>query len=854
MKISTQTIKFLNEKWHSAGDPAPDGVDALVKAIGAQLGAVEESIPFGERFKDVVIVKVVKVDNHPDADRLHVCWVDDGRKVQDVERNDQGLVQIVCGAPNVHEGMFAAWLPPKSTVPVTYGTDEPFVLSARPLRGVVSNGMMASPKELALGDSHEGILEIVPDADEHIEPGTRFAEAYHLDNDVVIDMENKMFTHRPDCFGWLGIAREIEGIQRRAYKSPEWYRMDAEVPAVEGEALAFSVNNDIPTDVPRFTAIVMRDVELKPSPVWLQVDLARAGLRPINNIVDFTNYFMLLTGQPIHAYDYDKVKSFSGGDTAVLNIRHPHPGEKITLLNGKEIEPRAEAMMVAAGDHLACVGGSMGGADTEVDEQTKNIIIEAANWDMYSIRRTSMAHGIFTDAVTRFNKGQSPLQNRAVVARIVDEIRRHAGGKVASELIDINHVPEEAVARGSLHAPVTVTAKFVNERLGWALSADEMRTLLTNVECKVDVNGDELTVTAPFWRTDIEIPEDIVEEVGRLYGYDHLPLELPMRSIMPASKNSLLETKSAVRDALADAGANEVLTYTFVHGNLLQKTGQNTAQAFQVANALSPDLQYYRMSLMPSLLDRVHPNIKAGHDRFALFELGKTHNLLHENDDEDGLPREFEVLGLVTTANDKLTKDKGAAFYEARAYLEYLARRFGVTIEYTPISGDPDFPIMKPYDLSRSASIQVKGGEPLGIIGEFKPSVLKNLKLPKHTAGFELNPAALVRPVEAGPRYTALPRFPRVEQDICLKVPAATPYAEVYSFVESHLNGNRPDKTYHTLSPLDIYQREDDMGHKQITLRLQIASFERTLTDDEVAKLLTGVATAAEGALHAERV
>lgn len=852
MKISTQTIKFLNEKWHSAGDPAPDGVEALTHAIGAQLGAVEEVLPFGERFKDVLIVKVVKVEDHPDADRLHVCWVDDGRKVPDVERNDQGLVQIVCGAPNVRAGMFAAWLPPKSTVPSTYGTNEPFVLEARPLRGVVSNGMMASPKELSLGDSHEGILEIIPDEDEHIEPGMRFAEAYHLDGDVVIDMENKMFTHRPDCFGWLGIAREIEGIQHRAYKSPEWYRSDAEVPGVEADALPLTVHNEITDVVPRFTAIVLRDVELKPSPVWLQVDLARAGLRPINNIVDFTNYFMLLTGQPIHAYDYDKVKSFSGGNEAVLTIRYPKPGEKITLLNGKEIEPRAEAMMVAAGDHLACVGGSMGGSDTEVDEHTKNIIIEAANWDMYSIRRTSMAHGIFTDAVTRFNKGQSPLQNRAVVARIVDEIRRHAGGKVASELIDINHVPEEAVQRDSLHAPVQVSTQFINERLGWKLSADEMRTLLTNVEFRVEVQGDELTVTAPFWRTDIEIPEDVVEEVGRLYGYDHLPLDLPRRSIMPASRNKLLETKSAIRDALADAGANEVLTYTFVHGNLLEKTGQNPEQAFQVANALSPDLQYYRMSLMPSLLDLVHPNIKAGHDHFVLFELNKTHSLLHA-DDDDGLPTEFELLGLTVAANDK-TAQVGAAYYEARTYLDYLAERFGLVLEYAPIAEEIDLPIMKPYDQHRSALVRVRGGEDLGVIGEFKPSVLKRLKLPKHTAGFEVSTEVFVRLAGAKRRYTALPRFPRVEQDICLKVPAATMYAQIYDFVESHLATNRPDKTYHTLSPLDIYQREDDREHKQVTLRLSIASYERTLTDDEVAKLLAGVADAAASELHAERV
>jgi phenylalanyl-tRNA synthetase beta chain len=841
----------LNEKWHSAGDPAPSGVDDLVVTIGAQLGAVEETVPFGERFKDVIIVKIVSVADHPDADRLHVCKVDDGRAVTDVDRDENGLVQIVCGAPNVREGMLAAWLPPTATVPSTYGTGEPFVLSARPLRGVVSNGMMASPKELTLGDSHEGILEIVPDADEVIEPGTRFAAAYHLDGDVIIDMENKMFTHRPDCFGWLGIAREIEGIQQRAYKSPEWYRTDAPIPDMETEELPLDVQNELPGDVPRFTAITMRNVQVKPSPVWLQVDLARAGLRPINNIVDFTNYFMLLTGQPLHAYDYDKVRAISGEGTARLVVRKPRAGEKITLLNGKEIEPRADAIMIATDQQLIGVGGVMGGGDTEVDDTTTNIILECATFDMYSIRRTSMAHGLFTDAVTRFNKGQSPLQNRAVIVRIVDEIRRHAGGKVAGQLIDVNNLPTEVQDRGSLYAPVTVTTAFINDRLGWDLSADVMRGLLANVEFQVTADGESLTITAPFWRTDIEIPEDIVEEIGRLYGYDHLHMELPQHDLTPAPKNPSLQLKVAIRDALADAGANEVLTYSFVHGNLVDKAGQNRELAFQLSNALSPDLQYYRLSLTPSLLDRVHANIKSGHEQFALFEIGKAHIVGVEEDD---LPKELERVALVWTASDKAAAGlPGAPYYQARAYLQRLLQvlGFGDRVRFEPLT-DTNDQATTYYAAGRAATVMLDD-HIIGRIGEYTASVRKALKLPTATAGFELGITTLLDATRQA-AYTALPRFPRVEQDICLKVPADTPYAEVYDFVASHLDGNRPDKTHHTLTPLDIYQRDDDPDHKQITLRLQIASFERTLTDDEISALLTNVAEAAAHTLRAERV
>jgi phenylalanyl-tRNA synthetase beta chain len=855
MKISTGALKFINQHYGSAGDPAADGIDDLVARIGAQLGAVEEVIPFGERFQGVLVVRIVSCEDHPQADRLHVCKIDDGGRAENVERDENGHVQVVCGAPNAREGLLVAWLPPGATVPNTYSTPDPFVLESRALRGVISYGMLASPKELSFGDSHDGILEI----DGDIAPGTAFAESQHLDGDVIIDMENKMFTHRPDCFGWLGIAREIEGIYHRPYKSPEWYRMDAEIPEPEAEMmLPFTFHNELPELVPRFTAIVMRDVTVKTSPVWLQADLARVGLRPINNIVDYTNFFMIETGQPLHAYDYDKVKALSGGEGAVITVRHPREGEKITLLNGKEIEPRAEAVMIATDKTLIGIGGVMGGADTEVDENTKNIILECANFDMYSIRRTSMAHGLFTDAVTRFNKGQSPLQNRAVLAKVVDEIRRFADGKVASPLTDDNHLSEEVITRGNLHAPVTVTSGFINARLGFDLSAEDMAGLLRNVEFRVDVQDDAMTISAPFWRTDIAQPEDIVEEVGRLYGYDHLPLVLPRRDLTPAPRDAGIELKMAISRALAKAGASETLNYSFVHGDLLAKVGQDTAKAFRISNALSPDLQYYRLSLTPSLLDKVHANSKAGHGEFALFEVNKVH--AKDIRDEDGLPKELSRVALVFAADDKTAKAQyaGAPYYQARKYLLNLLTALGVEaageLVFEPLDpADPD-PSTAYYQPGRSATIKL-GEVTLGRIGEYASSVRRALKLPAFTAGFELGLAPLAAHLkQTGSSYVQLPRFPAVEQDICLRVPADMPYAQVFSFVWGHIDANRPEQTYHSLGPVDIYQREGDPAHKQITLRLRIASYERTLTDTEVNALLDGVAAAAAETVGAERV
>lgn len=843
MKVSLNKLRYINEHEDTGANLVPSDVDDLVVRIGAQLGAVEEVVPYGKGLDAAIIVKVVGCEKHPDADKLSLCRVDDGGVVRDVERGDDGLVQVVCGAPNVKAGMLAAWLPPGSTVPSTIDHD-PFVLEARELRGKVSNGMLASPKELGIGDTHEGIVEV----DKDVELGSTFAKAYLTDGEMIINIENKMFTHRPDCFGIMGVAREIAGIQGQSFKSPSWYVPNPEFPTPSSE-LPLGVLNELPELVPRFTAITLSGVKIQQSPIWLQIVLNEVGIRPINNIVDYTNFWMLETGQPLHAYDYDKVKALSDGDPAIV-IRNPKKGEKLKLLNGKEIEPRAEAIMIANDKQLIGIGGVMGGSETEVDDNTTNIILECANFDMYSIRRTSMVHGLFTDAVTRFTKGQSPLQNLAVLAKITDTLVQELGAKIASNVIDDNHVDKEALQRNSLYPSVKLSSEFINVRLGLKLTAAQIKKLLNNVEFKVDVAAEELEITAPFWRTDIEIPEDIVEEVGRLYGFDKLPLELPKLDLTPAEKDPMLETKATIRDRLSKAGANEVLTYSFVHGNLLEKTGQDKSKAFEISSALSPDLQYYRLSLMPSLLEKVHPNSKAGYGEFALFEVGKTHGIDYGEDD-DGLPKEHEFTGLVVTANNKLKKI-GAAYYQAQKYLQAL---IDSDLEFKPISEDmKNDPVIQPYDLKRSAFVMIKGGDFLGIIGEFKPSVRAALKLPNYTAGFEVDTSVLQNVIEAGPSYLPLLRFPAVKQDLTLKVGADLPYSQLRGLVNKAYGAHAPKNTHIALEPVDIYQDEAAKESKHITFRFTTTGLDRTLTDKEINKLLDDVVAEVGGEIPAERL
>ncbi len=823
MKVSLNTVK----QFTSVDLP----VDELVAKINQQLGGVEDVVDLNARYDGAVIAQVVKCEKHANADKLSVCEIDAGTGEN---------VQVVCGAPNVREGLSVVWLKPGATVPATAGDKEPFVLEARELRGVVSNGMLASAKELGIGDDHNGIVEINPDewlpSGQKVEVGAGFAKVFGLD-DTIIDIENKMFTHRPDLFGQLGVAREIAGIQHQAFSSPDWYMHTPEFN--RGEGLELTVKNDASPVVPRFMTVVIKDVEVKPSPLWLQCALVAMGGKPINNIVDVTNYVMLLTSQPTHAYDYDKLRGH------MLGTRMAQKGEEVPLLNGKTYTLDENDIVIVDGEGPVGLAGIMGGGNSEVSNETRNLVLEVANFDMYAVRKSSMKHGLFTDALTRFNKGQSPLQNPNVLNLLMMSIHDVAGGEQASEVYDLHE---------ELAGPVAVrtSTKFINDRLGLELDAKAIETLLGNVEFAVDVDGeDERWFKAPFWRTDIELPEDIVEEVGRLYGFDKLPRELPQRSMTPAPKNLKRDMQSKIRTSLSRAGANEVLTYSFVHENVMKRAEQDVSQAFQLSNALSPDLQYYRLSVLPSLLDRVHANIKSGHDEFVLFEMGKGHNKKYHADDDQGLPSELEFVDAVYAS--KKSGD-GAAFYRMRAILDALAHDLGLDLVYKSIAEQMDYPVTAPFDQKRSALVETTDGTFIGMIGELKANVVRAYKLPMYCAAMTLDQQGLLDASSAAKDgYTPLSRYPSVTQDISLRVPVASEFGTVFTAAKKGCQEGQAAETSMTLSTLGVYQPEGS-DTKTITLRLRVASYEKTLTDDEAGKYLDAIAAATSQACEAVRI
>lgn len=813
---------IVSYKWLKKLTEVDLSVEDLATLIGERLVEIEGIEDISDKYQGIVIAKVVEATDIEGSDHLHLTKIDDGGVARDVERDASGYVQVVCGAPNVREGMLVVWLPPKTVVPETYGTKEPFVLGARELKGYKSNGMLASAKELDLYEDHSGILEIRGDR----ELGMSFIELFEYD-DYLLDIENKSLTHRPDAFGMIGFAREVAGIQGKKFSYYSWFDQLQPEPETDGSIETPKVTIDDPDLSDRFEAIVLSDIDLNAErPMGTQTFLARSGVRPINTTVDVTNYMMLLSGQPLHAYDYDKLLKVGGGKIDI-HVRSAKKGEKLKLLDGKVIELSEDDIVIANGEVAVGLAGAMGGASTEIDSKTTRILLESATFNLYKMRGMQMRHGIFTEAITRFTKGVPAELGAPVLAEAARMICEQTGAKIVSKIGEDYPGKRETIQ-------IEIPLAKINDTLGTQFAAEDVTDLLGNVGLETDARGLKFTVTVPYWRNDLHIPEDIIEEVGRLAGFDTINLTLPRRDFVAVRPDDFDSLRSKVRSALVRAGANEVLTYSFIHGDIMKKSGQDPAQAYRLTNSISPELQYYRQSLTPSLLVNVHPNIKAGYDHFALFELNKFHTKLAGETDEK-VPKELDGLAFVLARSKKA---QGSAYYEAKQYLDYIAQMLGLEFAYEPLEEKSDYPVTQPYEYRRSARVwDARTRERIGVIGEFKRSVQKAFKLPEYSAGFEIAPRGLLKAVsQLENSYRPLSKYPGTERDICFQVKSDVSYQQV---IDSASEGLSTDLQT-TIEPLDLYQPEDGET-KNITIRIKLVSYEKTLKSEEVNSVIEQV-------------
>lgn len=788
--------------------------EELVKLIGARLVEIEGVIDETHKYDGIYAAQVKFCEKIPDT-HLTRCLIDDGGKAKDVERDKDGYVQVMCGAPNVHEGMFAAWIAPGAIVPATCHDAEPFKIGMRKmLKQYDSYGMMAGADELAIGDDHTGIVELDPS---DIKPGDNFADIFVNLNDKILDIENKSLTHRPDAFGVLGFRREVAGILGQKFTSPEWY-----LNPVQNFANKSDVKLEIETDeklCPRYTAIVFEPTGKEYSPYLSNQAtlLARAGMRPIDPIVDATNMCMLSFGQPLHAFDYDKFVKVGGTDTPKIIVRAAKKGEKITLLDGKEVEMNEDDIVITSNNVPVALAGAMGGANTAIDENTKRVILESATFSLYNLRKTQMAHGIFSEAITRFTKGQPAGQTLPVALRFADEVKDYL---TPVALFDSQKTAPAAEV-------VEVELSQINNLLGTKFTIAEAQKILENVEFDVKVSGEKMSVTVPFWRTDIHIPEDVIEEVGRLSGYDNIAPVLPLHAT--SDKNASFELKSELRDILSAFGANETLTYSFVHGDLIQKVGQDTANSYRIVNSISPDLQYIRQSIVPSLLDKSYANIRAGYDEFALFEMNQIYSRTN-GVDEDGVPQNAHHLAFIYI--DQAGK---SGFYTAKKYLLEMLEKMGISADVKPFLVAKD-QTNAYYEPKRSANIEC-GGKLLGHLGEIKSSILRQMKLPLGTAAFEISLDEILAINRSSAKHFRLSQYPFVSRDVTLSVATDAAYGEFESKIDTIF---KEAGLIYRIKPSSIYQAEGS-EQKNLSFHLEFAHPDKTLAKNEIQAIMNQI-------------
>ena len=817
---------IISVNWLKKFVPDLPEIDELSKLIGARLVEIESIENLNEKYKDVIIARVISAKKVEGSDHLNLCKIDDGGKRDGVERDENGFVQVVCGAPNVREGLFVAWLPPKAIVPETFG-GENFQLSARKLMGNMSNGMIASLRELGLGDEHDGILEISPETFENgLQAGDSFAEKFEL-NDYLLEVENKSLTHRPDCFGIIGFAREVAGILGQKFVEPDF---------IKQSDFGFEVNNDksIVIDVQdseiceRYTAAIfdVSDILKNPNLTLEKTYLLRSGMRPIDTITDLANELMLETGQPLHTFDFDKLVEINGSENVKMTVRKAFENEELELLDGRKIKMSQNDIVIATGENgenAVALAGAMGGKSTEIDENTTRILVESATFNLYNLRNTQMRHGIFSEAITRFTKGVPEMMSRKVLDLFGVQLLA-LGGKSLSEIAD---------SKGDFYynkSEISVSKDKINQILGTNFSSEEIRKTLENVGI-LTKNDNSETFVVPFWRNDLHIEEDLIEEVGRLNGYDNIKLQLPKRTFRAVKKAKIDLLQSEIREILVASGANEILTYTFVHGDLLKKAGQDPKNAYKIVNSISPELQYYRQTLTPSLLSKVNQNIRAGFSEFAIFEMNKiTEKTLGLN--EENVPFEQKKLAFV------YTKNKGEnAFFEAKNYADFLFKKLGLKVEFVKFDLSKS-PLSTEFEPKRSALIQVSNSEGekiLGVIGEFKKKIQKALKLPESTAGFELDLGILLENTgRTSVKIKDFSKFQSVERDISINVDESRQFAEIFDIFKD-ISSEFKGVEIETL-PMDIFNNGD--GTKNISIRFKITPFEKTLNGDEIRDIM----------------
>ncbi|HHX0142956.1 TPA: phenylalanine--tRNA ligase subunit beta [Staphylococcus aureus] len=783
---------LISNEWLKEYVTIDDSVSNLAERITRTGIEVDDLIDYTKDIKNLVVGFVKSKEKHPDADKLNVCQVDIG---------EDEPVQIVCGAPNVDAGQYVIVAKVGGRLPGG------IKIKRAKLRGERSEGMICSLQEIGISSNYvpktfESGINVFSEAQV---PGTDALQALYLDDQV---MEFDLTPNRADALSMIGTAYEVAALYNTKMTKPDTTSNELELSA--NNELTVTIENE--DKVPYYSARVVHDVTIEPSPIWMQARLIKAGIRPINNVVDISNYVLLEYGQPLHMFDQDAIGSQQ------IVVRQANEGEKMTTLDGTERELLTSDIVITNGQTPIALAGVMGGDFSEVKEQTSNIVIEGAIFDPVSIRHTSRRLNLRSESSSRFEKGIATEFVDEAVDRACYLLQTYANGKVLKDRVSSGEL-------GAFITPIDITADKINRTIGFDLSQNDIVTIFNQLGFDTEINDDVITVQVPSRRKDITIKEDLIEEVARIYGYDDIPSTLPVFEKVTSGQLTDRQYKTRmVKEVLEGAGLDQAITYSLVSKEDATAFSMQQRQTIDLLMPMSEAHASLRQSLLPHLIEAASYNVARKNKDVKLFEIG---NVFFANG-EGELPDQVEYLSGILTGdyvvNQWQGKKETVDFYLAKGVVDRVSEKLNLEFSYRRADIDGLHP-------GRTAEILLEN-KIVGFIGELHPTLAADNDL-KRTYVFELNFDALMSVSVGYINYQPIPRFPGMSRDIALEVDQNIPAADLLSTIHAH-GGNILKDTL----VFDVYQGEHlEKGKKSIAIRLNYLDTEETLTDERVSKV-----------------
>ena len=796
----------ISYKWLKSYIDFPYSPEELSKKLTMAGLEVEEMEFLGENLEEIIVGKIVEIKDHPDADKLVICIVNIGEEE----------LQLITGAPNVEEGI---------KVPVAKsGTILPngLEIEKSKLRGKLSSGMICSEDELGLTDERQSGIMILDDS---FGVGNKFVNEYGLD-DYVYKLD--LTPNYARCLGMLGIAREIKAMLGGKTKVKYPQTEIEEVEEKTKDLVNIKVNDE---DLcPRYTGRIIKDVKIKPSPSWMQKRLKAAGIRPINNIVDITNYVLLEYNQPLHAFDYDEI----AGDSVI--VRKAEEGEKLTTLDGEKRSLNSDNLLITDEEKILGLAGVMGGEVSEVTEDSTNIFLESAYFNPLNIRKTASEFGIHSEASHRFERDTDIESVIEASNRAAYLIQKYADGTVMRGIIDKYPDPYEKKI-------IELETDRVNQILGLSLENSQIKNMLVNLEFKVEVyeNSGLLKVSVPFYRTDVEQKADLIEEIARMYGYNNIPTTTTNRR-QQGYRTELQKTQIKIKDVLTAGGLNEIKTFSLMdkkeYNRLEIDSDSDLRNWVKIKNPLNKAFEIMRTSLIPGAVEVLSNNNKRQLSEMAIFEIGR----IYKNKGEEQRPFEEKMItGGSMGAKIDSWSNSAPDFFYLKGVLEELFQRLNIKVEYQ--AGQKSF--LHP---GRTAFIK-SNGQQIGILGELSYEVIDEYDLVKGTTIFELRFDKLIENMQKKENnYQPLPKFPAVNRDLAIVLDRDIPTAQIDKIMKKAGGTLLED-----IDLFDLYEGDQiDSDKKSLAFNLKFRSNERTLRDKEVNEVFNEIVESLKEKVGAE--